>query len=132
MTRLVAYFDESGTNPGDVSTLAGFIAAPSAWQKLESGWSELLSSWGLGYFRMSKFANSKGPYARWSKSEGEERLNALLDIIHQNVLASVGFAVSKDMYAPVSHLWSTRKCEARTASPSSTALLVQKCFWGGW
>lgn len=118
---LGAYFDASGNNPSDEClVLAGFVSTPERWAQFSVAWKALVNDeWSLPYFRMSDFENRMGPYKNWSDKERHDRLNQLLELINQHVIASVATGV------PMAEF---RKYSTRKDSESSYFLAAILCF----
>lgn len=92
---LRAYFDESGTNPGDDAfVLAGYVSTHDKWLRFTEKWTGLVvDEWGLDFFHMADFESRFGPYADWDDGTRKERLNKLLQLIAEHATVSVAFSV---------------------------------------
>lgn len=106
---LGAYFDESGTQPGDgVIVVSGYIAPASEWAKFQTAWWQTLSNAGIDpskiAFHMTEFNSRHKPYMKdktpfprvaqqWSDAKADAVLGSLLGIIQQRATFSVSTAV---------------------------------------
>ena len=91
------YFDKAG--PNDVIpavTVAGVISTPEKWIEFSKKWEEALREFDeLPFFHMSEYESGKKQYKDWNaRGVKKERLNRLLDIIEEHVMATVGASVS--------------------------------------
>jgi len=91
-----AYLDESGTHEeSDVVAVAGFFSVADRWVKFSQEWQAVLDYYCLDYFHMTDFESSQGQFKEWDAQKHKDCLNKLLGIIKENVIGSVGWAVSR-------------------------------------
>lgn len=95
-----AYLDASGTHKeSPVLTIAGFLAKTGTWKTFQSEWDDILRTAGLlepdgpGYFHMTDFESSQGPYKQWSS---QKRIFVLTKLI-QAIAGRVELAVSSSL-----------------------------------
>jgi hypothetical protein len=97
--RLLAYFDESGTQTGaPVLAVGGCIAAPEAWNRFAVEWQQATTDYGLDHFHMTEFENRQGSFRTWPNHRRIHRLNRLLTIINRHTIASAGMSVDRVAY----------------------------------
>ena len=105
MSKLLGFFDESGTHLGSpVLVVAGYVATPEKWLAFDSQWKEVLDSEGLPYFHMNAYENRKGLYADWDSRKRVEFLKRLMSIIHSTDHAGFMGAVEMEPYERLTRL----------------------------
>jgi hypothetical protein len=71
---ITGYFDESGTHEDAVvTTVAGFIASPVAWDSFNQDWQSTLERWSVSCLHMRHFAHSLGEYKQFKGDEASRR-----------------------------------------------------------
>jgi hypothetical protein len=108
VTIFTTYLDASRDNAGSgVYSLAGYIAAPSQWDRFSYEWRGILDEYEIKSFHMTDFegwdesaGRGFGEFRRWTKDDPRRLplLTKLLAVIERNVIGSVGYAVSQAMY----------------------------------
>src|ERR1039457_4022634 len=79
---LSAYFDDSGTHIGSSNvTVGGFVADVAQWAEFERDWGNMLSDYGLEFFRMADYESRKGAYEPWGNEKRIEFIKRLTRII---------------------------------------------------
>lgn len=95
---LTAYFDETGDEAHPVGPLVGVggaIASVEQWDKLETGWREILDGAGVPNLHMREFTYGCGCFEGWEEPRRRALLGPLLDLIVENVPTVCGAAISK-------------------------------------
>ena len=83
---LAAYFDESANPTGEIFTLAGWVAVPSAWDHLSDEWRLMIKEapHAISAFHMKHIAQRTGEYSDehgWAKSERTALVTRATDIV---------------------------------------------------
>jgi hypothetical protein len=99
---LKAYFDDSGTDPGNPSlVVAGFASTEEQWDRFSDEWLGVQEKFEAPPFHAKEFDDARrgfGPYTDWPKSKREEYLKKLLAIIARRTHKSFGTALEKAAY----------------------------------
>ncbi len=82
MAKLIAYFDESGTDQGSpVVVVAGIVASAKQWSKFDQKWRKLVKAAGVSAFHMTDFESSYGEFKGWSSDRKKEFIISLIEVI---------------------------------------------------
>ena len=98
MAVYTAYFDSSGQPYSTkVLSVAGFIADPEQWIRVQQQWEEVLSRYQVTSLHMKHYAHFIGEYASWRGDGVKQKqfLSELIAILESNVRHS--FACSIDL-----------------------------------
>lgn len=92
---LVAHFDESGKfHDKDITTFAGFMADPYAWEHFNAAWSSLLRYFGMPVFKSAKAFRFASPLGSKVAATG---VDARIEALHKFVAViqeHIGFGTS--------------------------------------
>lgn len=87
MLGLSAYMDETGHSQDErqrFNGMAGLIAPSDSWGKLASKWNATLKDFGIPFFHMKDFAQSKGFFKGWNEAKRRKLFGKL--ILHMEVI----------------------------------------------
>jgi hypothetical protein len=99
---LSVYLDESGTHLGSKTcVVAGLVASPLQWERLERSWQKTLDSVSLADFHSADCANGGGAFKGWEKKDRESIYSRLTKVITRFVAYRVWTAVVIDDYHSV-------------------------------
>jgi len=111
MTKLVAYFDDSGTHANsDVTLWAGFIGTPAQWTTLNEAWAARLraplpNKAPLRRFSVGKCRWTEDDFERYTLPQRDELRRAFRDIIAASGVHGVACAVDVKSHANLIHGW---------------------------
>jgi hypothetical protein len=97
---LEAYIDESGSHDDKLLVIAGYVSQVERWVSFSQEWKKILVDHSLSYFHMKDFRNPKSrAYRHLAPRDKENLLDALVNVIHHNVLFGIAFLVSPAVYS---------------------------------
>ena len=92
---LAAYVDASDENPDiPVASVAGVLGTTERWLEFEPKWKAFLDEHGLARFHATQYWARTGQYKRWEDDRFPLARKQIRDILAQNRLMAVAFAVS--------------------------------------
>lgn len=99
---LKAYFDASGTRETDAVFVAGLVSSMEQWLKFEEEWTAWLTQFGVPYFHMKEFTQSRGPFSEWQGDEKRRRefLSRLCGILSRRVRKSFSRGIMTVQFQP--------------------------------
>jgi len=97
------YCDAAGGKDHGFIVVAGYLSAYEKWLAFNREWNILLAAYGLPYFHMKEFAQSKGPFENWKGSEKRRAafLSRAVGIIKDQVMRSFACVVEFDVFNKV-------------------------------
>lgn len=63
---LTCYLDEAGGKAEGFTVICGWVSTVAQWEQFEIDWRLFLASYKVPYFHMKEFAQSTGPFKKWS------------------------------------------------------------------
>jgi hypothetical protein len=109
---LTVYIDESGTHDktgillgSEVTTVAGYVATKSCWDRFTKRWRYALREYGVDVFHMSELAawQKHEPYKNWTEFKRKRFLRKLIKIARDNTWFAIGGMVpTKDYESQIS------------------------------
>lgn len=101
---IVAYFDDSGTNPQHTAlVIGGCLATLENWIELDREWTSILQQHGIGCSHMTDFDNKRGEFVL-EKCPDEKRIplqSSLLNTLKPRIQAIIVAATNKCDYGAV-------------------------------
>jgi len=99
--KVWGFFDASGTQKnldglGRYSSsvaVSGYLATPKQWSKFEKEWQIVLDYAGIPQFHMTEFVARVKEYKDWTEEKRGMVIEALIDVIHRNVIYGIGALV---------------------------------------
>ena len=84
-TSYTGYFD-TRRHPDDqtVITAAGFVSTVKKWDRFDGEWNDILTNYGVPYFRMTEFVNSQGAFAQGWKGQTDTRRNFINELANKS------------------------------------------------
>lgn len=100
---LTLYCDASGKDQEKLSVVAGFISTVDQWLLFEKEWAMVLQEFGVKYFHMNEFAQSRGQFEGWRGYEDKRRalINKLVGVIVTRTRYWVGSCIVLEDYKKV-------------------------------
>lgn len=98
------YCDAAGTERDALIAVGGVVSTAEKWRLFDDEWRLILKEFGLDYFRMSEFAQSRGQFEiGWKNTESKRRalLDQLITIIAAHIQFWTGTCVLKSDYDKV-------------------------------
>ncbi len=116
MTKLIAYFDESGTHDGSpIVAVGGYISTVKHWDEFQREWTQFLSKNSISKFHATDLAGGYKEFSKvngWSKKRAESALRIADKLIAKHVLyGAVAYTTVADCekYFPLKDKNGTRK-----------------------
>jgi hypothetical protein len=107
--KLWGYFDASGTqkNPDGLGryspavSVSGYLATPKQWSNFQKEWKIVLDYAGIPYFHMTDFVARVKEYKGWTEEKRKMVFEALIAVVHRNVMYGIGSLVLLSDYREV-------------------------------
>ena len=111
---LAAYVDASDENPDiPVAAVAGVLGTTERWIEFETKWKAFLDVHGLARFHATQYWSRTGQYERWEDARFPLARKQIREILAQNRLMAVAFAVSTKAFEE----WRTAQRQFYPADP---------------
>ena len=116
MAYLVAHFDESGKfHDKDITTFAGFMADPYAWERFHAAWKSLLSYYGMTVFKSAKAFRFTRPLGSKIAAVGiDARIEALrrfVAVIQEHIYFGTSWAIDARAFRALDKSRRDRLCD---------------------
>ena len=90
--------DESGKydDPNNCTvSVCGVVSSLEKWTAFEKAWKNVLDHYKISWFHMREFAHFKGEFSGWEDYKRREFINALVDVMHKDVIGCIAATMSK-------------------------------------
>ena len=107
-----SYCDEAGGADHGFIAVCGWVASVERWQKFETEWKAMLTTYAVPYFHLKELAHYKGPYGKWQWEGREERDSLFMEasrIIRETVELGFLSVVWYDAFRKVNEQFHLKK-----------------------